>query len=246
MIKKFLKDKIYKFLGLHLVHEINIFRQHNKKLKSGRYARNNIDKILENLLPHKDGFYVELGAHDGALASNSYYFELKKNWKGILIEPSPNLYLKCLKRRGKNNDCYPYACVPFEYKEKYVDMLYSDSTTISDSLDLDIDNREIHIASVPDGEKNFMFGAKAKTLHSLLVKSNAPQLIDFLSLDVEGAELDILKGINFEIYNFKYLVIECRDIERLQQYLKDFNYTLIKKLSNYDYLFSFNKKNFNK
>jgi FkbM family methyltransferase len=241
MIKTFLKKKIYKFLGPHLVHEINLFRRHLSKSKDGKFSKNNIDETLEKLMPYKNGFYVELGAHDGASASNSYYFELKKNWKGILIEPSPNLFLKCLKRRGQNNFCYHNACTSFDYKEKYVDMIYSDSTTISDSLDLDIDNRDEHVSKLPYMEKTFLFGAKSATLNSLLEKSSAPTLIDFLSLDVEGAELDVLKGINFSRYNFKYMVIECRNIQRLQSYLKDYNYNLIKKLSIHDYLFALNK-----
>ena len=69
----------------------------------------------------------------------------------------------------------------------------------------------------------------------------APSLIDFLSLDVEGAELDVLKGINFSQYNFKYIVVECRSIQRLQDHLKNFKYKFIKKLSSYDYLFVLNK-----
>jgi len=242
MLKKFLKKKIYNFLGSHLVHEINLFRRHTKNLKTGRFGRNNIDFILEKYLPHRDGFYVELGGHDGALASNSYYFELKKNWRGILIEPSPNLFLKCLKRRSKDNYIYANACVSFEYDKKYVDMIYSDSTTISNNLDLDIKDIEQHIKYVPEREQNFMFGAKSATLNSLLIKSNSPKLIDFLSLDVEGAELDVLKGVDFKMYNFKYIVIKSRNVERIQEYLKNYEYNLIKKISSYDYLFSFNKK----
>ena len=153
-----------------MTHEIKLFRKHQKK-KSGKFARNKIDETLESLMPYQNGFFVELGAHDGALASNSYYFELKKNWRGVLVEPCPNLYLKCLKRRGKNNFVYHNACVPFDYKEKFVHMKYSDSITISDNLDLDIYDHEQHISKVPNMEKNFLFGAESATLNSLLEKS---------------------------------------------------------------------------
>jgi FkbM family methyltransferase len=238
---KFFKKKLYEFLGPHLIHEINIFRKHQEKIKCGNFARNDIDKILHRLMPYQNGFYVELGAHDGALASNSYFFELKKNWRGILIEPCPNLFLKCLKRRGKKNFIYHNACVAFDYKEKFVCMKYSDSATISDNLDLDVHDREQHISKIPNMEKIFLFGAESATLNSLLEKSCAPSLIDFLSLDVEGAELDVLKGINFSQYNFRYIVVECRSIQRLQDYLEYFKYKLIKKLSSYDYLFALNK-----
>ena len=62
-------------------------RYKRRARRDARFARYGMDRRLEEVLPHKGGFYVELGANDGALASNSYYFELKKNWTGILIEP---------------------------------------------------------------------------------------------------------------------------------------------------------------
>ena len=62
----------------------------------GYVALNNLDKQLEAYCNYQDGYYVELGAHDGITQSNSFYFEKKKNWKGVLIEPSPNNYLKCM------------------------------------------------------------------------------------------------------------------------------------------------------
>mgnify|MGYP003328994632 CR=1 FL=1 len=93
--------------------------------------------MLEDILPHRDGFYVELGANDGSHASNSYYFEINKGWKGVLIEPAPNLYMACKKERGANNVVFCNACVPFDYKEEFVRMKYCDSMTISDNLNLE-------------------------------------------------------------------------------------------------------------
>ena len=80
-------------------------------------------------------------------------------------------------------------------------MKYSNAMMISDSLSLDIDNHDEFIVSAADhlspGESTFIFGAKSATLNLLLLEASAPRLIDFLSLDVEGAELDVLKGIDF-------------------------------------------------
>jgi FkbM family methyltransferase len=223
-----------------LIDRLRIYRRH---YNSGRFGRGGIDKKLEILLPHRNGFYVELGANDGALASNSYFFELKKGWKGVLIEPAPNLYLSCLKRRGENNHVFCNACVPFEYSEEFVRMRYSDSMTISDNLELDIGEHEAFIKSgdpfLPKDEKTFLFGAKSATLTNLLIDASAPSLIDFLSLDVEGAELDVLKGVDFNKFNFKYMVIECRDIARLDAFLSQYNYELVEKMTHHDYLFHF-------
>lgn len=237
------KRYLLKLLGNELFGLLVRWNFYRKKYRTGHFARFDMDKKLETLLPHRNGFYVELGANDGALASNSYYFELKKGWTGILIEPSPNLYLSCLKRRAEKNTVFCNACVPFGFKENFVSMLYSDSMTISDSLKLDIGDKseflnggQIHLLP---GEKSFSFGARAATLNSLLFEAKAPKLIDFLSLDVEGAELSVLMGIDFSSYNFRYILVECRDVEPLEDFLKKYGYSKKEKLSHHDYLFTY-------
>jgi FkbM family methyltransferase len=240
-----IKNLIKRIFGLEFFECLKRWKDYRHNYKTGNFGRYGIDKILEEKLPHKDGFYVELGANNGAKESNSYYFELNKGWRGILIEPTPNLYLSCVKRRGSNNAVFCNACVPFNYNEEFVHMRYSDSMTISDNLNLDIGDHKKHIETgsqfLNEGETTFSFGAKSATLNSLLEKAKAPALIDFLSLDVEGAELDVLKGVDFSKYNFKYMVIECRDINKMCTYLNELNYSLEKKITHHDYLFKYTK-----
>ena len=81
------------------------------------------------------------------------------------------------------------------------------------------------------------FYAKAKTLNSILLDSKAPKVIDFLSIDVEGSELEILKGIDFDNFKFKYILIECRDIDIISNFLSKKHYTLLKQMTHHDYLF---------
>ena len=87
------------------------------------------------------------------------------------------------------------ACVPFGYDEEFVRMKYCDSMTISYNLDLDIGDHDKFVEDgdqyLNEGESTFIFGAKSATLNSLLKEAEAPALIDFLSLDVEGAEFDV-------------------------------------------------------
>lgn len=229
-----------KWLGPELYELLKKEWRYRRLRKSGRFARFGIDEILERLLPHNNGFYVELGANDGALASNSYYFELKKNWRGVLIEPAPNLFLSCLKRRGEKNHVFCAACVPDDYPKDLVRMQYADSMTISPGLDLDIGDHDDFLQRgtkfLQKGERIFEFGAPSATLTELLIAASAPSLIDFLSLDVEGAELAVLRGVNFAEFNFKYIVIESRDIGRVLAYLEPHGYRLLKKVSHHDYL----------
>ena len=238
-----IKNLAKRIFGLELYVNLRRWRDYRRVYRTGNFARHGIDKILEEKLPHRDGFYVELGANDGAKESNSYYFELNKGWKGVLIEPAPNLYLSCVKRRGANNVVFCNACVPFGYDEEFVRMKYSDSMTISDNLDLDIGDHDKFVETgdqfLEGRESTFVFGAKSATLNSLLKEAGAPALIDFLSLDVEGAEFDVLRGVDFTKYNFRYMVIECRDIDKMSTYLAEFNYSLEKKITYHDYLFKY-------
>ena len=74
-------------------------------------------------------------------------------------------------------------------------------------------------------------------LNDLLSIAKAPKNIDLLSLDVEGAEIEVLKGIDHKAYRFQYMCIECRDIYKLTSYLNPLGYELKEKLSGHDYLF---------
>ena len=87
-------------------------------------------------------------------------------------------------------------------------------------------------------ETVFEFGAKAFPLSQLLKDSQAPATIDFLSLDVEGAEKEVLRGIDHNQYRFKYMLIECRDFDALKTYLQSIGYDFKEKLSHHDYLFA--------
>ena len=92
---------------------------------------------------------------------------------------------------------------------------------------------EIH----SEKEKTFTFHARARTLQSILDESKSPKLIDLLSLDVEGGELEVLGGIDFNRTNFRYIVIETRSINEIRLLLKAKNYEEIAQLSHHDFLF---------
>lgn len=213
------------------------------KKRNSYYSLNEIDKKLERYVNYNNGFYVELGANDGVSQSNTLYFELNKNWNGILIEPTLHKYFLCKANRQSKNQIFCNACVDFEFKEKYVDLKYADLMTISSNLNLDIANPVEHINSgvkwLLKSEEVINYGANPKTLNDILDFAKAPYIIDFLSLDVEGSELSVLKGINHDKYKFKFMIIEIRDFERINSFLNSHNYTFIDKFSDHDYLFGY-------
>ena len=84
---------------------------------------------------------------------------------------------------------------------------------------------------------NHKFLSPAKTLSSILEKHRIP-IVDLLSIDLEGYEIEALKGANLESGKIRNIVIECRDASRAASFLSAYNFKLIKKLSHHDYLFS--------
>lgn len=110
------------------------------------------------------------------------------------------------------------------------------------NLESDIEDPRAHAAVgncfLERGEIQFEFGAVARTLNSLMIEADAPSLIDFLSLDVEGAELEVLKGINHTAFRFRYILVECRDLPRLCSFLERWGYSFVEQFSSHDYLFA--------
>ena len=132
----------------------------------------------------------------------------------------------------------------FNYTEKFVPIVYSNLMSVSLKLESDIVQPVKHAASgivfLKSDEELAVTGAKATTLQRILLDAQAPNVIDLLSLDVEGAEIEVLKGIDFQFFNFKYICTECRNIDIMNNFLTGHNYTFLEQLSEQDYLFSWN------
>jgi FkbM family methyltransferase len=211
-----------------------------KKLISKYRGLNKLDKKIERYINFNNGFFVELGANDGVTQSNTYYFEKYRGWSGVLIEPVPNKYLNCINNRSKKTKVFCNACTSFDYKEKFVEIIYSNLMSVSVNLETDIDivrHIELSKMHLDKSESTFTFGAIARPLNQILIDANAPTKIDFLSLDVEGSEIEVLKGVNYSTFFFNFMCIEARNIYKIESFLKNKGYSLIDQLSDKDYLF---------
>lgn len=214
-------------------------------LRENFRSRRGINKLSMKImayLNYSDGFYIELGANDGISQSNTLYLEKNLNWRGVLVEPNNENYLKCIENRSKLNAIFHNACVSFEYKNASVNFLYADLMSVSLDLESDISDPYVHqkigLNFLPDNTSDVRFVAPAATLNNLLIEANAPSLIDLLVLDVEGAEIEVLKGIDHQKFKFKYMCIESRNAQKLFEYLNPLGYVLKEKLTEQDYLYS--------
>jgi len=187
-----------------------------------------LDNKLDNLFNQKkEGFFIELGANNGLLQSNTAFFEKNRNWSGILIEPNIKNYEFC-KLNRPNSICYNYACVSDDFTDEFI---YGDFNLEP--------NDQISLMSSVNGERlnisNNLIKVPVSTLTNILDMQAIPK-IDLLSLDVEGYEYSVLKGLNLNKYKPTYIVIEIYhfDFTKIVSYLKDNNYKLICNFSNYN------------
>lgn len=209
--------------------------------RAKRHRRSGLRPHLEPYLPPGRGYYVELGANDGIVQSNTYWLEYERRWHGLLIEPALNRYFDLRRNRSHANDFACAACVPFGYTDEFVAMTYANLRTVSRDLVPGLGDTNHPAAaqgSLKPNEERVVFGAPARTLQSLLDEAGAPATVDLLSLDVEGAELSVLRGVDHEITRFRLIVVESWDIVSTGDFLRSRDYSLVTRLSHHDYLFA--------
>jgi len=186
---------------------------------------NNLDKKLLKYLNFKDGFYIECGANDGVNQSNTWYFEKVLNWRGILIEPNKTSFKNLKNNRSSKNIFKNVALVSEDFKNKNEEIYLSEN-----NLESKLTN-----AVNPLSQK-----VATETLNKILKELNVNK-INFFSLDVEGYEEEVLRGLNLNIFDIDYILIETNNFDKINFMLKNCNYTLQEKLSFHDYLFKKNK-----
>lgn len=219
-----------------------LYRRLRRLRAPRRPGLNGLDSRLEaHLGVTRPGFFVELGANDGYSQSNTWFLEKEFGWRGVLIEPSPAEFIRLQKNRSGANEFFCAACVGFDHADEFVRMRYSGLMTVTDG-DTDLpDGGEAHTERgerfLPEGIRPFTFAAVARTLQSILDEAKAPQAIDILSLDVEGFELAVLKGVDHARTRFGHLLIESRSPGVIGKYLVSQGYALVDQLSYHDYLY---------
>lgn len=189
-------------------HELNLSKAINGETdrwnideKTGEkkyYSQCRQDKwIIEDIFDHKEGgFFVDLGAADGIDISNTYILEKKYKWKGICIEAEDSIF----KNLKLNRNCICVNVCIDDYEKKQIKFTKGRGL-IGGIIDQDTDNKGFISSSEFDQKETF-------TLASVLDKYNAPKFIDYLSLDVEGAEHRIFRDFPFGKYKFLAMSIE--------------------------------------
>lgn len=187
---------------------------------SSRYANpslNNIADKLEPYLPPK-GTFLEIGANDGYSQSNTYHLEFLRGWTGVLIEPNPRLYQICRLHR-RRAQTYQVACI----------------SPGGPSI-VELSN---------EGLTSTVLGSRAHTSRrirvptstlSTVIDESSLDRITFMSIDVEGAELEVLGGLDLSRHAPDLLLVETSQLGGVTDLLQK-HYAPPVEITHHDYLF---------
>lgn len=186
-----------------------------------------IQKYFE---PGYIGTCIDVGAGVGTERSNTYFFE-KNRWTCLCIEPNPDLYkhMRMYRRLALNLACSSYdkKSVPFQ-----VYVVNQDNQEAISSLVVDQRLVESHKEII---NKTYEIQVEVKKLDTILSRINIEK-IDFVSIDTEGTELDVLQGFDIERWSPKLLVVENNfNDTAIKEYLSQFGYILSERIEVNDF-----------
>lgn len=158
------------------------------------YSQLGQDKWVQSVLQDKrNGFFVELGACDGVKYSNTLFFEKERGWDGVCIEPNDLYLLELYQNRSCN------ISNRLIYSVEGVEVPFALSQEASSVVDENVG---------PFTNKDTVVMKTTTTLEKVLDSVHAPTTIDYLSLDVEGQEYNILSTFPFQRYKFRCMTVE--------------------------------------
>jgi FkbM family methyltransferase len=142
----------------------------------------------------RTGFYVEVGANDPQERSQTWHLE-QAGWAGVLIEPQPDLAAKLREMRTAN--VYAVACSSPEKAGRSLPFHVAGPLS---ALDRD--------RMAPGAAPERTIAVPTRTLDEILTEARAPSPIDFLSIDVEGHEFEVLQGFDFARWRPRLILLE--------------------------------------
>jgi FkbM family methyltransferase len=209
---------------------------------SDRYSRlalNGLDKKLNAHIDIRNGFFVEAGANDGLAQSNTYWFEQFRGWRGLLIEAVPEKAAAC--RRNRPRAITVQSAL---VGSKDVRSIRINAAELMAFIPggLDEEEEKLHIAAAMAVQKLSRIDqieVPARTLSDILDENGSPH-VDLFSLDVEGFEIEVLKGLDLGRHRPVHILVETRRIEAVLDVLGG-NYELLGQLSHHDHLLRLKK-----
>jgi FkbM family methyltransferase len=216
-----------------------------ERLGSDRYSRpalHGMDRKLVAYLPEREGFFVEAGAYDGFIQSNTYWFERFRGWRGVLVEPIPHLWRQA-RRRRRAATVVNCALVPPDRAGERLCMHYGGLMSLVPGSKGGGSDEAAHVRAgdMHGLDDTYDVDVEGRTLTAVLEEAGSPPEIDLLSLDVEGFEADVLRGLDLDRFRPRFMLIEIdepREQRRVDvEAILGHRYEMVEELSPLDLLY---------
>ena len=161
----------------------------------------------------KSGYFLDFGGFEGLLHDNTFYLEKFLNWRGILVEPNPIPY---------SSACAVRSCITVNaalWRESRKSLEFSDSHGLSSLVEfVECDSN----AALRKKIAKSIFYVDTLNPNELLDRFNAPELIEYMSLDVEGAEFEVLNSIDLKKHKVALLSVEHNHEEEKRRNIRSY------------------------
>jgi FkbM family methyltransferase len=180
----------------NLIHILEYLGENKSQLNQDLYVASQFNLFNQKF----EGYFIEVGGANGIDLSNTYLLEKVFGWKGIIVEPAKIWQEMLLKNRP--NIIIDKHIVWNESNRKldFFETQTAELSTIG-KLSSGDENRLLR-------EAHRRYKISTITLTDLLDKYHAPKHIEYLSIDTEGSELDILNAVDFKKYTFDIITVE--------------------------------------
>jgi FkbM family methyltransferase len=214
----------WKILGIlfDFARDSYVHRYLSPRYKSEHAQDGYVDNYFNGM---RHGFYVEVGAHVGFTKSNTFFFHFARGWSGVCIEPNPQLYPQLVANRAsKTCICFPYAIDSYSGESSFI------PADFWGRLEERIDERDIADFYQDTGQKRVV--VPVRTLQQVLdtIHPNITH-VDYLSIDTEGNDLNVLKGIDWSRMSFGIIEAENKhEDNNIRDYLTERGYMFDRRL----------------
>jgi FkbM family methyltransferase len=211
-------------------------RRWDRRLNQRFFSLNDLDRKLQRYVDFDGGFFIEAGGNDGIDQSNTLHFERYRNWRGLLIEPVPALAWRCrLFRPGSVT--VNAALGSFDQSGTPVEMTYCNLMSTIDGAMSSIEEQAAHIETGAriQSLRPYRLTVPRIALTEILARYEIGR-VDLFSLDVEGYEENVLRGLDFDRFRPRYILVEARYRSRVENVIGP-SYETVAELTDRDILY---------
>lgn len=176
-------------------------------------------RLIATFFGDRKGYFVEVGANEPRARSQTFHLE-QAGWSGVLVEPQPQLAARL--RAERSAQVFAVACSSPENAGRTLPLHVAGPLS---SLD--------RARMAPGAAPESVIEVPVRTLDSILEGAGAPQGFDFLSIDVEGHELEVLRGFDMARWRPRLILLEdhVADLSK-HRYLKRAGYRIVRRYEN--------------